>query len=413
MKILKAIIVLFAFYTPSVLALSNECGQYTSIEGTGYLVSPSGKDDTSNIKCAFQSAKSQGLLSVTLTEGNFKVSSFEVTAYEGKFEGSNQKKSRIIISNNSVTCGDEYDDASGVLTFFGGNVTVRKMTVDIDRPCARGTSYIALKFTQQSCGSRTHFATVDRVTVIGGGADTDDKPIGVSMAGQPKCVAQSKGSLGTFKLNRSSVEGFVLGADISLLGGGQVDINFNEFSDVSEAVRMRNANQNATVTGNTFNYYYDGVLAFSNSKDAPGTSRLVIHNNTFNQAPSGGTYAFGVRLFAVEKRTSISTVVSNNTFNLTDRSIEDEGQFGVALFDIDNGVIVANQFEGTATVAVWLDAFEFENKRAANNTIIGNSFKQGNSFEKIDVFLGEKTETTIVGKQNAFTRDYGTNNVAL
>ena len=393
-------------------SLTNECGDFTSIDGTGYLVAPSGKDDTANIECAFESAKAQGLSSITLTEGDFKVSSLEVVGYEGSFQGSNQKRSRILIANNSVECGDEYDDAEGIITFFGGNVSVRKMTLDVDRPCARGSSYIALRFTQQSCGARTHFGNVDRITLIGSGPDTDDKSVGVTMAGQDRCVADQKGSLGTFKLNRSTLMGFVIGADVSLLGGGQVDINFNEFSDVSEAVTMENANQNATVTGNTFDYYYDGVIVYTSKDYAPGSSRLVVHSNKFNQASGGGTYAFGVRVFTAEKRTAISTVISNNTFNLIDRQLDDESQFGIGLFDVDNAVIVSNTFEGSATVGIYIDAFEFS-KAAEGNTIVGNSFKQDNSFEKIDVFLGENADKTVIGKQNAFVRDYGTNNIAL
>ena len=206
--------------------------------------------------------------------------------------------------------------------------------------------------------------------------------------------------------------GFVIGADVSLLGGGQVDINFNAFSDVSEAVTMENANQNATVTGNTFDYYYDGVIVYTNKDYAPGSSRLVVHSNKFNQASGGGTYAFGVRVFTAEKRTAISTVISNNTFNLIDRQLDDESQFGIGLFDVDNAVIVSNTFEGSATVGIYIDAFEFS-KAAEGNTIVGNSFKQDNSFEKIDVFLGENADKTVIGKQNAFVRDYGTNNIAL
>lgn len=409
MIILRTVILLLAFHIPTVFALSNECGQYTSIEGTGYLIAPSGKDDTANIKCAFQSAKEQGLGSITLAEGDFKISAIDVADFEGVFQGSNRRKSRVFVANNTAECGDDFDDASGIFSFFGGNVSVRKMTVDVDRPCSRGRSFILFRFTQKSCGARTHFANVDRVTLIS--PNSSDISTAVQMAGRLVCVEDQKGSLGTFKLNRSSVEGFDIGANISLLGGGQVDVNFNDFIEVAEGVVMENANQNATVTGNTFEYTFDGVLVYTSEVYAPGSNRIVVHNNKFVQS-SSGSYAYGVRVFNREKRTDTSVVISENSFELLRRSGGDD-QLGVGIFDVDNAVIVANEFLGSATVGIYVNAFNFGGAAAKSTAIIGNSFKQENSLEDIDIFLGDETEDTVVGKQFAKTRDYGTNNFSL
>lgn len=89
MTLSRILALLVLSFSPPAHSLTNECGDFTSIDGTGYLVAPSGKDDTANIECAFESAKAQGLSSITLTEGDFKVSSLEVVGYEGSFQGSN------------------------------------------------------------------------------------------------------------------------------------------------------------------------------------------------------------------------------------------------------------------------------------------------------------------------------------
>ena len=405
----RLILFFLLIHAMPVFSLSNECGASTSIEGTGYLIAPSGKDDTTNIKCAFQSAKEQGLSSITLAEGDFNVSTLDVGDFEGVFQGSNRRKSKVFVANNVADCGDGFDDATGIFTFFGGNVSVRKMTIDVDRPCSRGSSFIVFRFTQKSCGARTHFANVDRVTLIS--PSSEDISTAVQMTGRMVCVEDQKGSLGTFKLNRSSIEGFDVGTSVSLLGGGQVDINFNEFIGVAEGVVFENANQNATITGNTFDYVFDGVLVYAVEAYAPGSNRVVVHNNKFLQS-TADSYAYGVRVFHEQKRTATSVVISENTFELEERA-GDDSKIGIGIFDTDNAVIVSNEFTGSARVGIYVDAFSFGGEASKNTAIIGNSFKQDNSLEDIDVFLGEETEGSVVGRQFAKTRDYGTNNFSL
>ena len=158
-------------------------------------------------------------------------------------------------------------------------------------------------------------------------------------------------------------------------------------------------------------YDFDGVLVYAAEAYAPGSNRVVVHNNKFLQS-TAGSYAFGVRVFHEQKRTATSVVISEDTFELEERA-GDDNQIGIGVFDTDNAVIVSNEFTGSATVGIYVDAFSFGGEASENTAIIGNSFKQDNSLEDIDVFLGDATEGSVVGRQFAKTRDYGTNNFSL
>jgi len=138
---------------------------------------------------------------------------------------------------------------------------------------------------------------------------------------------------------------------------------------------------------------------------------VVVHNNKFRQQ-SAGTIALAVRVQTEEKRSSISTVISNNTFELIDRGVDDYIQAGVGIFDTDNAFVSNNRFEGSCTIGIYVDSFGFDID-AENTVITGNTFSQTNSYNSVDVYLGELTYKTIVGAQGAKTEDYGTQNKKL
>ena len=407
----KILVLLSFFYATSAFSLSNECGENSSIDGTGYLLAPSGKDDSTNLACVFNSAINQGITNIKLERGDFKISSLEVTGFEGKFEGTNRNDTKLIIANNSLSCGDNFGEAPSLITFIGGSVSINKMTIDVDRPCERADTYSVLEFVQASCTARTHFANVDRVDFVGPGIDIDDLTRAIAFIGKPECVEEGKGPLGTFKLNRSSINGFVYGVTTGLLGAGQVDINFNEFSNVLVAIETQNANQSTTITGNEIGYIVYGVMAFSDQEYAPSQHRVVVHSNSFKQSEIGSS-AYAVIVFTEAVRTSISTVISNNSFELIDRQSADSSQVGIGIFDVDNAVVINNSFEGDATVGIYVDSYRFE-KSAENTTVIGNNFNQKNSLEDWDILLGEGADYSVIGKQGAITEDRGYQNRKL
>ena len=408
------ILMLFVLWAGPLAAAwgqENQCGENAALDGVGYVISPSGGDDTETIQCALDSAVSQGLPSVKLGRGSFEISTLYVEGFDGSFEGASIAGTTLLIDNAVASCGDTFSEAADLITFAGGRVSVRTMTIDVDRPCDRGVSFTALSFTQQSCDARTHNGNVDRVVFVGAGTASTDLSRAVIMAGRAKCRASGQGSLGTFKLNRSTVDGFVLGVTTEILGAGEVDINFNEFIEVLAAIVVENANQSTTITGNTIDYFVDGVAVYSNAGYAPGQNRVVVHNNKFQQLVEG-TYARGIIVGNFgEVRTSHSAAISNNSFELVDRA-NDEGQFGIVLLDFDGAVATGNTFEGSATVGILVDSSQFS-QEVYDTVIVGNTFSQTNSFNDADVYLGEGTRDSIVGSQNARTEDYGTGNRKL
>lgn len=413
--IMKAMLFFFAMImvasAPLIgLAQENQCGANAVIDGVGYLISPSGGNDTATIQCALDSSVAQGLPAVTLGKGSFKVTGLYVENFEGNFEGTSIATTTLLIDNGTADCGDGYDDTADLITFAGGRVTLRSMTIDVDRPCDRGVSHTAISFVQKACNERTHFGNVDRVDFIGPGLASADLSRAIAMTGRPECRASGDGSLGTFKLNRSTIDGFVVGVATGILGGGQVDINFNEFKQAVAAIVIDNANQSTTITGNTIEYFTDGVSVFSSESYAPTKNRVVIHNNQFRQQIEG-TYARGVLVANFSLRTAQSAVISDNSFDLYDRNSED-GQYGIYLLDFDGATLTNNTFEGTATVGIVVDAAAFP-QDVTDTVISGNNFLQENSFNDIDIYLGEGTRDSIVGSQNARTDDYGSGNRKL
>ena len=409
-KLALLTIVLALAHQPA-FAATNECGANTELGDAGYLISASGGDDTETIQCALDSAASQGLGSVRLDIGEFRVTGLETSGFVGIFEGTTRAGSALIIENESAECGDDFVPAASLIVFEGGTVTVRYMSIEVDEPCSSGVGYNVLEFTQASCEVRTHFANVDRVD-FRGAAPSDGGSRAIKIFGKAECLASGEGPLGTFKLNRSTINGFSEGVRTGMLGGGQVDINFNEITNVLDAITIFDANQNTTITGNDISSVQNGVWVATANDWAPGQNRTVVHNNNFETLP-GGTYYYGVDLSNYTTRASHSGVVTNNTFNMTDKA---DGTFGVFLGGVDGALVSGNIFNGTALVGMVLDGGSYE-QPIQDVAIIGNNFSQTSSYEEeeseIDIFLSETTERIIVGPQSATTSDNGLNNEIL
>lgn len=393
-------------------AATNECGDNASLSDSGYLISASGGDDTETIQCALDSATSQGLGSVKLETGEFTVSGLRTNGFVGTFEGTTRAGTILLIENESALCGDDLDDAASLIVFSGGTVAVRYMSIDVDRPCSRGVSYSVLEFTQASCEDRTHFANVDRVDFVGANS-AEDISRAIKIYGRDDCLAAGTGPLGTFKLNRSTIDGFYEGLRTGMLGEGQVDINFNEITDVQDAIIIFDANQSTTITGNTIKSAANGIWVATANDWAPSQNRTVVHNNTF-ETIEGGTYYYGIDLSNYTTRAAHSAVVTNNTFNLSDR---EDGTFGIFLGAVDGALISSNTLNGTAFVGMYITGYDL-GKNVSDIAILANKFNQTNSGtdendEGVDIFLGEDSANIIVGPQSANTYDIGQNNEIL
>lgn len=398
------------FFSTGVLSLENECGELARINGASYAVSSSGGDDTALLQCVLDSAVSQGIETIKLDRGTFRSQSLSVVGFQGVFEGTTRSDTILLIENRFAFCADSEDSvdrAVGLITFFGGSPAVKSMTIDIDRPCDRGNMYAALRFTQESCEKRSFFGAVDRVDLDVGLKD-EDVSVGVLVSGDPDCLEEGKGPLGTFKLNRSSLQGINVATATGLLGAGQVDINFNEFLDVVFGVALFDVNQNTTITGNTVQYYGFGVVGATTTGLAPSTNRTVVHNNSFEQLAADRT-AVGVFFSNGTVRANHSAVITGNTFDVLDNSSEETLEAAIAISDVDGAVIANNRVRGSADLAVLVQKTGNFETAVESTSITGNTFNQENSFGA-DILLSEGVSRSVVGPQGATTIDSGTDN---
>ncbi|MEM6539498.1 MAG: hypothetical protein AAF668_17445, partial [Pseudomonadota bacterium] len=353
-------------------------------------------------QCAFDEATARSLKEVRLTAGDFTVSSqIFVESFEGSFAGQTTATTVIRVEERSVACG--IDTTEGIFEFSRGNVSVRRMSIEVGRPCATGDIYSVIFFTADpaDCELRTAFGNVDRVSLSGPG-NTIDLGAAVQMTESELCPLDLR-LLGTLKVNRSEITGFPTGVITTLVGGAQVDINFNEFSGNDIAILFIDTNTNATITGNVIRYNdalgsvaetSAAISLLTGSPVAPAQSRLVIHNNQFID---GGVFELAVALdgfiFSGANRTAHSLVVSSNLFTLSSR-------LGIGIFytDMDNGVVVDNGFRGSAEFAVILDSFNFS-QRITGWSVVANRFNSVGS--AVDIFFGPGTSNSIVGPQIA------------
>ncbi len=381
-------------------ALENECGSYAEIDGTSYVLSPSGGDDTSTIQCALDSAISQGMPTVRLDRGTFYTNELRTSGFNGSFTGTTRRDSRLLINNSIADCSAS---TLPIIAFLGGNVAVKSMTIDADEPCSGEGDFIVLYFTPESCSKRTLFALVDRVDIGYGG--TMSFPKGVQMTGSVECLDQGKGPLGTLKVNRSSFTNFFVGVHTALYGAAQVDINFNEFNHVSIGTLVTDASQSTTITGNTFDYISAGVMALAGTSYSAAKNRTVVDNNTFNQLyPDPAAQA--ITIANEYKLVNHSSVITNNTLNLSRDGSRGNYQFGISLADIDGALISGNTFRGSAVRAIEIGSLNFSDY-SDNNAILGNIFSLSTS--DVDIFVGNGSRNTVIGSQGASYTNLGIN----
>jgi hypothetical protein len=394
----------------TVSALENECGELAEIDGTTYAISASGGDDTATIQCALDSATRQGIGTVKLARGEFNVTSLKTVGFNGTFQGTSKADTVLIIDNGFASCGEVSADAAPMFEFAGGNVAVKFMTIDVDRPCDRYSTYATLVFTQESCAKRTFFGVVDRV-VLKGTFNTTNSGIAVAVRGIPECVEDGKGPLGTFKLNRSEIDTYDLGVYTSLLGAAQVDVNFNDFKNVFEGVGIIDASQNTTITNNSFSYYGYAVYALALTDIAPAKNRTVVHANVFNQLQDARFNALAVFVGNISVRAEHSVVVTSNVINSINDGSQGKEQYGVFLNDTDGALVANNEFTGSNTATVYVSSANF-NDNTTSTSITGNSFGSAIPASGCDIYLNSSTTSSVVGPdQQAFLCDFGRDNL--
>ena len=383
------------------------CSSAVSLDGgTIEVEADASGDDTENIQCALDAAIDGGYRDVFLTSPDYSIGAIAVTGFIGDLRGRGKANTTVSIQDSSLSC----DESIGVaLEFRVGTASVRNMTLSVDSPCSDGSSasVIAYYSNPAQCDKRTTFGNVDRVVITGTGTSGLNSVTGVLMEAAPGCTADNERVLGTLKINRSDMASLEFGAISSVAGGGQVDVNYNNFEKVGLPLTVLNASQSTTVLGNTFNFndvpdYPAGAglgttaVFIASTSDSPSTNSTTLKSNKFKDA---GATSAGYGILAGQLGSSIAhtMLVSANTF--TGNAGSTEGA-GVAAIDTSDGLAAGNRFSGKA--GAWIElrsgssADGYVGGSVSGWAIVANDF--ASSQATTDVLLGTRTSGIIVGK---------------
>lgn len=451
-------------------SMMNECKDFkVTLNKTQYELSPLGgdQDDAEAIMCALNSANKQApgnakvkLLKAGL-ENPFNLKSvIDVTGFNGTLEGAGMDKTLVQLADYAFDCSSE---KVRPIMFRGGSVTLQYMTIAANKICesdaqegagqrndtslARpsvmpagpakeptqyrteggdegdGTEgenarrYTLVSFAQESCAKRAHFAVIDRVRLIG--LSDDDGPYtntGLSYFGtvDGSCEEEGKGPTGTLKINRSEVTGFDTGIYSSVVGQGQVDINFNTIRSKAWGIYVQDANQAMTVVGNKIYVgdqaygksgypwcYLVGVEVAASSDWAPDQNRSWFANNQISigaYSPGGcdNIQALGIIVGAWNearpKRHSVA--ILNNTINMP-QELQAPVSYGtgISVQDTDDAIIQNNRFTGAGDTGIYFGDWAFF-EDITGGQISGNSFK--NYQTDREYYLGLNTKNSII-----------------
>lgn len=404
---LRLIVLLATLWTLSLTSTAHAqigCGQNVSQDGGSLLVIASGGDDGPNLECALEAATEQGFGSVVLTSPSYSIGSqVAVDGFTGELRGISIANTRVVIQNGFADCDAGNADVFQFSNGFG--VTIRFMTIEVDSPCQTSSELAVIRFSSDptDCSDRTTFGTVDRVSIRGQGLNASDFVEGVTMFAADNCSEQI---LGTLRVNRSTFEQLDQGVYSSIAGQGQVDINFNTFTSVGVPILFLNANQSATILGNTIDFnnlnYSEneplfgrfGILVESRAGQSPASNSTTIKGNTFNNRLVNG---FGIAIqvshgggVAIDNQVAIS----GNIFRgATGGQTRDNG-VGIEIINANNGVISANRFIGGTREWLFLGGGQ-ENRPVENWTVVANDFSASSA--AIDIrLLG--ASNSIVGR---------------
>ena len=379
-------------------------------------VAANGVDDTLNLQCAMDFATSTGMPVVRLASATYRISQFTAMGFVGSLSGTTKSGTILKILDGSIDCSAmaTAGRTPASIKFDGGNAKIERMTIMADSPCIAGSLQTVLHFTGESilvdnCANDVIFGNVDRVDILGPGVDGLTETA-VSVFAEGTFLGGCKQTLlGTFKLNRSIIAGFPSGLESLMRGAAQVDVNFNEFSENLVAINMTDSNQNATITNNIINgdntedSSYTGILAGTDSDSAPNASRVVINNNTFNISSTFAPASNAVLYEQQGKIANISTVITNNRFNL-----DGDSTTGIVSADVNKGHIAANRFSGNGVAGVMILADRIQ---ANGWTVTSNTGFASFISSSADVIFGVDTRNCILGEgQGATFTDLGTGN---
>lgn len=374
------------------------------------LVSPTGVDDTNNINCAAELA-AEIKKDVGLTSGDFYIyNPIYVANFEGNIAGVSKALTTLYFRIPSNSC--KYVPTAGI-EVWGGKTSIRNMTLDFTESCNEDIDtnivHYGVHFTSPGygdCDERVTFGEVDRVVI-----KSNIKPSfwthGIGVKKHQSCGSEDR-LIGTFKLNRSEISGFVMGFLAEMVSGAQVDVNFNEFSQNYQSVLIENPNQNLGIYQNVFllqdltgklaqrGFDPVGIELQANGANSPASTKISIHKNTFTDETSNES-AVAIILRGREGN-SVSAAITSNT--ITTQGSPGGIEFGgIQAYDINGGFISSNVVRGPD---------EFLKLTGNDWSIVKNSLNTTAQYCDMRI----SGDGNFVGSQDAKVCSYGDNYVA-
>lgn len=391
------------FFNHSVKAL--DCSRFVQLNGgTIEVEADASGGDTDNLQCAIDEAVKSGYGDILLVSNEYFIDRLAAKRFVGTIRGVSKSKTRLSLNDFSLSC--DQDMGTGI-EFVNGNAALRNMTVEVDSPCANSGTATVVGFysDSQKCSSRTTFGNLDRVNIVGAGTSGSDYVTGVTMEAASGCSAPNERILGTLKVNRSEMSQLDFGILTSVAGGGQVDINYNSFSEVGLPITILNAQQSTTILANTINYNdvstYEsstglgltGVYIVSNA-DSPSANATAIKNNKFIDA-GASVNGTAISVGQLEKQVAHKLFVSANTFTGNEKSYAGAGLLAI---DTRDGVVSSNLFVSASGAWIALTQGKrdegFVQGDVTGWAIVANNFTSSSA--DADVDLGTGTSGAVV-----------------
>lgn len=388
-------------------------------------IAPNGKDDTETIQCALDLAVEKNIPEIRLTRGEFFISTLSVQDFRGTLQGGGKDYTRLTVSGPSDCSG-----VSGAIKFAGGEPRMRWLTVGMPREGFPYCLTAVVHFTGVTdrsvpCSYDVIYATIDRVALEGAEPYQDLDPpwafyngilVSPEDSDDPSCHNEL---VGTFKLNRSVIDGFHIGVSIQTLrGGAQIGVYKSTFDGNHTGLHIEDADATVTVSENHFASIDAGTnsgschaeaksMVLANSEDvSPGITRLDVHGNTFDVRTRWPCYSHGLLILQYSAQAILRPVISNNYFRLT----RELGGGLVGSSGVSGGVLNSNRINVTGRPGM---GATFYIQNGADWTIVLNEGFE-HTAEEIDIALGTNTSNILIGPgQGATVKDEGTNNIVL
>ncbi|MBL6696093.1 MAG: hypothetical protein ISP97_05375 [Luminiphilus sp.] len=299
-----------------------ECGGAVTVGGSTISVASEAGNDTANLQCALDVAIENSISSIQLSGSAYSIDSVSAVGFRGSISGVSKANTVVTLNAAGVACAENDPSA---LRFYVGAPAIERMTINAEELCgSTGGKASAIGFysNANSCSDdRTVFGNVDRVVINGPGASATDLVSAVSMT---KANACDDIVLGTLKVNRSEISGLSHGVLTSIGGEGQVDINFNTFTNMGTSIAIANANQGSSIASNTINFNdtenFASVAGFGvtgilvgGDANAPSLNLTSIKKNTFKNGNAGAA-GYAVLVGQEGNKVAHSMWVSSNRF---------------------------------------------------------------------------------------------------